>query len=134
MIIPLQEHLLHKIPQLPSLLCILRAAIFDFTLISWLFFKTGGRNEFLTPKYARIEVMFMIVAPEDQFLHCDTFSVFAHLHHSFNMLNKKIKQVAEVATKLNLLIYSPRIKLLQLYLHENNTCTKCQNCPFRYAN
>ena len=40
--------------------CLLgRAAILDFRLISWLFFKTGGRNEFLTPKYARIEVQFM---------------------------------------------------------------------------
>ena len=37
----------------------------DFMVI----FKTGGRNEFLTPKYPRIEVLFMIVAPEDQFLH-----------------------------------------------------------------
>ena len=34
------------------------------------------------------------------------------------MLNKKIQNVAEVATKLNLLIYSPRIKLLGLYLYE----------------
>ena len=69
MIIPLQEQLLHKIPQLPSLLCKLRAAILDFILLSWLFFKTDGRNEFLTPKYPRIEVPFMIVAPEDPFLH-----------------------------------------------------------------
>ena len=69
MIIPLQEQKMHKIPQLPSLLCILRAAILGFILISWLFFKTGGRNEFLIPKYARIEVLFVIVAPEDQFLH-----------------------------------------------------------------
>ena len=46
-----------------------RAVILDFVLISWLFFKTGGKNEFLTPKYPRIEVLFMIVAPEDQFLH-----------------------------------------------------------------
>ena len=69
MTILLQEQLLHKIPQLPSLLCNLRAGILDFVLISWLFFKTGGRNEFLTPKYPRIEVLFMIVAPEDQFLH-----------------------------------------------------------------
>ena len=68
MIIPLQEQLLHKIPQLPSVLCILRAAILDYILISWLFFKSGGRNEFLAPKYARIEVLFMIAAPEDQFL------------------------------------------------------------------
>ena len=44
MIIPLQEQLLHKIPQLPSLLCKLRAAILDYILISGLFFKTGGRN------------------------------------------------------------------------------------------
>ena len=48
------------------------------------------------------------------------------------MLNNKIQKVAEVSTKLNLLIYSPRIKLLGLYLYENNTCTKCQNCPFQY--
>ena len=39
MIIPLQEQLMHKIPQLPSLLCKLRAFILDFILISWLFFK-----------------------------------------------------------------------------------------------
>ena len=69
MIILLPEQLLHKVPQLPSLLCKLRADILDFRLISWLFFKSGGRNEFLTPKYPRIEVLFMIVAPEDQFLH-----------------------------------------------------------------
>ena len=62
MILPLQEQLLHKIPQLPSLLCKLRAAILDFILISWLFLTTGGRNEFLTPKYPRMEVLFMIVA------------------------------------------------------------------------
>ena len=37
----------------------------DFMVI----FKTGGRNEFLTPKYPRIEVLFMIVAPEDHILH-----------------------------------------------------------------
>ena len=129
MIIPLQEQHLHKIPQLPSLLCKLRAAILDFILISWLFFKTGGRNEFLTPKYLRIEVLFMIVIPKDQFLHWDPFSVFTHLHCSFNMLNKKIQKVAEVTTKLNLLIYSPRIKLLGLHLYENNTWPKCQNCP-----
>ena len=30
----------------------------DFMVI----FKTGGRNEFLTPKYPRIEVLLMIVA------------------------------------------------------------------------
>ena len=32
-------------------------------------FKTGGRNEFLTPTYPRIEVLVMIVAPEDHILH-----------------------------------------------------------------
>ena len=68
-------------------------------------FKACGRNEFLTPKYPRIEVLFMIVAPEDHILHWDPFSIFTHLHHSFNMLNNKIQKVAEVATKLNLLIY-----------------------------
>ena len=65
MIIPLQEQFLHKIPKF----CKLRAAILDFILISLLLFKSGGRKEFLTPKYPRIEVLFMIVAPEDQFLH-----------------------------------------------------------------
>ena len=56
-------------------------------------FKTGGRNEFLTPKYPRIEVLFMIVAPEDQFLHWDPFSVFSHLHYSFNILYNKSKKL-----------------------------------------
>ena len=37
----------------------------DFMVI----FKTCGRNEYLTPKYPRIEVLFMIVAPEDHILH-----------------------------------------------------------------
>ena len=69
MIIPLQEQLLHKIPQLPSLLCKLRIVTLDFFIDFMVIFKTGGRNEFLTPKYPRIEVLFMIVAPEDQFLH-----------------------------------------------------------------
>ena len=68
MIIPLEDQHLHKIPLLQSLLCKLRAAILDFILISWLCFKTGGRNKFLTPKYNRVEVLFMIVASEDQFL------------------------------------------------------------------
>ena len=73
----------------------------DFMVI----FKIGGRNEFLTPTYPIIEVLFMIVAPEGHILHWDPFSVFAHLRHSFNMLNNKIQKVAEVVTKLNLLIY-----------------------------
>ena len=37
----------------------------DFMVI----FKTDGKNEFLIPKYPRIEVLFMIVAPEDSILH-----------------------------------------------------------------
>ena len=44
MIEPLQEQLMHKIPQLPSLLCKLRAAILDGIHLGWyidfmLFFK-----------------------------------------------------------------------------------------------
>ena len=51
------------------------------------------------------------------------------------MLNKKIQKVAEVATKLNLLIYSLRIKLLGLYFYENNTGTKnAKIALLRYAN
>ena len=60
---------LAQIPQLPFLLCEVRAAILDFILISWFFFKTIVRNAFLAPKYPRVEVLLMIVAPQGQFLH-----------------------------------------------------------------
>ena len=56
-------------PTLLIPLCKLSAAILDITLIAWEIFKFIVRNEFLTPKYPRIEVLVMIVAPQDQFLH-----------------------------------------------------------------
>ena len=56
-------------PTLLIPLCKLRAAILNITLIAWQIFKFIARNEFLTPKYPRIEVLVMIVAPQDQFLH-----------------------------------------------------------------
>ena len=39
----------------------------NFLLISLLFFKSIVKNEFLIPKYSGIEVLVMIVAPQDQF-------------------------------------------------------------------
>ena len=89
-IIPLEEQHLLKIPQLPFLLCEVRAAILDFILISWLFFKTIVRNAFLAPKYPRVEVLLMIVDHQGQFLHWGPFSLFAHLHHA-HALNMLIK-------------------------------------------
>ena len=67
MIIPLQEQLMHKIPQLPSLLCKLMAAILNLLLIIVIFQIYCQKNEFLSPKYPRIEVLVMIVALQDQF-------------------------------------------------------------------
>ena len=58
---------LHKMPKLPFPICKLMAAILQFLLISLLFFKSIVKNEFLIPKYSRIEVLVMIVAPQDQF-------------------------------------------------------------------
>ena len=51
---------------MPFLLCEVSAAILDFILISWLFFKPIVRNAFLAPKYPRVEVLLMIVAPKGQ--------------------------------------------------------------------
>ena len=44
-------------------------AILDFTLIPWLFCKNIVRNEFLTPKYHKNEVLLMNVASQDHVLH-----------------------------------------------------------------
>ena len=114
-----------KIPQLPFLLCEVRAAILDFILISWLFFKTIVRNAFLTPKYPRVEVLLMIVAR--------TRSIFALRPFQFicsftpcictQYAHKNLSKVSKAATKLNLLNYPPRIKLVWLYLYRNNTST-----------
>ena len=66
---------------------------------SLLFFKSIVKNEFLTPKYPRIEVLVMIVAPQDQF-YIETNLAIAHLHNLFNML-----------------IYPPRIQFHQKTLY-----------------
>ena len=65
---------------------IIRAAILNFLLISLLFFKYIVKNEFLVPKYSRIEVLVMIVAPQDQFyietnLAICSFTQFAQYAH-----------------------------------------------------
>ena len=49
-----------------SNICKLMAAILNFLLII-VIFQSIVENEFLTPKYPRIEVLVMIVAPQDQF-------------------------------------------------------------------
>ena len=45
------------------------AAILDFALTPWLFCKNIVRNEFLTPKYHKIEVLLMNMALQDHVLH-----------------------------------------------------------------
>ena len=54
-------------PKLPFPICKLRAAILNFLLISFLYFKSIVKNEFLMPKFSRIKVLVMVVAPQDQF-------------------------------------------------------------------
>ena len=71
------------------------AAILNFLLISLLFFKSIAKNEFLIPKYSRIEVLVMIVAPQDQFciktnLAICLFTQFAQYAHKKN--NPKLPQ------------------------------------------
>ena len=65
---------------------IITVAILNFLLISLLFFKSIIKNEFLVPKYFRIEVLVMIVAPQDQFyietnLAICSFTQFAQYAH-----------------------------------------------------
>ena len=56
---------------------------------SLLFFKSIVKNEFLTPKYPRIEVLVMIVAPQDQF------------YIETNLANCSFTQVAQYTHKKN---------------------------------
>ena len=86
-------------PQSPFLICKLRVAILNFPLMPLLFFKSIVRNEFPTPKYPIIEVLIMPVGLQDQFLHADPFSIFAHLHNLLNMLIKKIAQSCRSGNK-----------------------------------
>ena len=80
---------LHKIPKLPFPICELMAAILNFLLISLLFFISVIKNEFLIPKYSRIEVLVTIVALQDQFytetnLAICSFTQFAQYAHQKN--------------------------------------------------
>ena len=69
-----------------SNICKLMAAMhLEFSIDHCYFFKSIVKNEFLTPKYSRIEVLVMIVAPQDQF-YIETNLAIAHLHNLFNML------------------------------------------------
>ena len=43
--------------------------------------------------------------------------------HALQYAHKKLSKVTKAATKLDLLNYPPRIKLLCLYLYKNNTST-----------
>ena len=45
------------------------AAILDFALTPWLCCKNIIKNEFLTPKYHKIEVLLMNMALQDHVLH-----------------------------------------------------------------
>ena len=67
----------------------IKAAILHVLLISLLFFKSIVINEFLIAKYSRIEVLVMIVAPQDQFyietnLAICSFTQFAQYAHKKN--------------------------------------------------
>ena len=79
-------------PKLPFPMYQLRAAILNFLLIPLLFFKSIVKNEFLIPKYSRIEILVIIVAPQDQF-YIETnsaicsFTQFAQYAHNKNYPN-----------------------------------------------
>ena len=86
-------------PKLPFPIRKLMAAILNFLLTSLLFFKSIVKNEFLIAKYFRIEVLVMIVAPQDQFyietnLAICSFTQFAQYAH------KKIAQSCRSSNKV----------------------------------
>ena len=66
MIVPLQEQLLHKIPQLPTNMQIKGSHLW-FYIDYMVTFSNWWQEWILTPKCPRIELLFMIVSPEDQF-------------------------------------------------------------------
>ena len=71
-----------------SNICKLMAAILNFS-IDHCYFSSIVKNEFLTPKYPRIEVLVMIVAPQNQFyietnLAICSFTQFAQYAHKKN--------------------------------------------------
>ena len=67
----------------------------------------------------------MIVAPQGQFFalrpfqHICSFPPCACTQYA----HKNLSKVTKAATKLDLVIFPPRIKLLWLYLYKNNTST-----------
>ena len=71
-----------------SNICKLMAAILNFLLII-VIFQSIVKNEFLIPKYPRIEVLVMIVAPQDQF------------YIEANLANCSFTQFAQYAHKKN---------------------------------
>ena len=74
--------------------------------MQWLFFKNIVRNEFLASNYPEIKVLHINIVLEDQILDSDPLLIY--IMCSFCSL-KKLPKVAGAATKLNLLIYPPRI-------------------------
>ena len=75
--------------KLPFPICKIMADFLNFLLISLLFFKSIVKNEFFIPKYPRIMVLVMIVAPQDHFyietnLAICSFTHFAQYAHKKN--------------------------------------------------
>ena len=98
MIAPLWKQYLHKMPKLPIPICKLMAAILNFLLISLLFFKSVVKNEFLVPKYYRLEVLVMIVAPQDQ-LYIETNLAICSFTQFAQYAHKKIAQSCRSGNK-----------------------------------
>ena len=63
-----------------------------------LFFKSIVKFEFLVPKYSRIEVLVMIVAPQDQF-YIETNLAICSFTQFLNMLIKKTAQSCRSGNK-----------------------------------
>ena len=74
--------------------------------MQWSFCKNIIRNEFLASNYTEIKVLHLHVALGDQILDSDPLLIY--IMCSF-CSQKKLPKVAGAATKLNLLIYLPRI-------------------------
>ena len=92
-------------PKLPLQICKFRTAILNFLLISLLFLKSIVKSKFLIPKYSRITVLVLIVAPQDQ-VYIETNSAhlliyticrsgnkakFAYLHTENTVPSKNLK-------------------------------------------
>ena len=77
-------------------------------------FQNIVRNAFLAPKYPRVEVLVLIIAPQGQFLHWGAFSLGPICSFTpcacIQYGHKNLSNVTKAATKLHLLIYPPRKK------------------------